>query len=122
MSSLQQKLIKIADVFAQQSYYVTKFLPREELFGITSQIRRASISVPCNIIEGFARDGWGKNKKELIRFLEIAYGSLSETRYLIRFVEVEYKIDKVCVSDTLESAEELSRLLFTFIKSLKKGR
>ena len=60
-------------------YQVTKDFPKEELFGITNQIRRASISIPNNIAEGCGR----KSKKELSNFLNIAMGSASEVEYLL---------------------------------------
>ena len=55
-------------------YHMTKFFPREEQYGLTSQIRRSAVSVPSNIAEGAAR----KSKPEFIQFLYIALGSLSE--------------------------------------------
>ena len=55
-------------------YMATRSFPREEIFGITAQIRRAAVSVPANIAEGAARKGTA----ELIQFLHIANGSLSE--------------------------------------------
>jgi four helix bundle protein len=60
-------------------YTVTKGFPREETYGITSQIRRAAVSIPANISEGAARN----YSKEFIRFLRIAQGSLSEFETLL---------------------------------------
>jgi four helix bundle protein len=61
-------------LLAKEVYLLTKDFPKEELYGITSQIRRASVSVPSNIAEGAARS----NDKEFIQFLYISLGSLSE--------------------------------------------
>lgn len=72
---------KEADKFALEVYRATKQFPKEELYGIVSQIRRAALSVPTNIVEGYARKG----DKELSHFLDIAFASLSETKYLIGF-------------------------------------
>ena len=60
--------------FAKKLYQQTKTFPKEELFGITSQIRRATISISCNLAEGSAR----KSPKEQFRFYEIAFGSAAE--------------------------------------------
>jgi four helix bundle protein len=58
-------------------YEITKSFPKEELYGLTSQIRRSCSSIPANIAEGCGRDG----DAELARFLQIAMGSASELEY-----------------------------------------
>ena len=66
---------------------ITKKFPEDEKFGLTSQVRRAMISVSCNIAEGTSR--W--SDKEKVRFIEIAYGSLMEVvNYLILANDLEY--------------------------------
>jgi four helix bundle protein len=60
-------------------YKLTASFPRSELFGVVSQLRRASASVPANIAEGFGR----RTTKELLRSLQIAAGELEETRYFL---------------------------------------
>ncbi len=84
-------------------YKNTKDFPKDELFGITSQIRRAGISITCNIAEGTSR--W--SQKEKIRFIEIAYGSLmgvlnctilaSDLEYLSdeTYLQIREKVDQV---------------------------
>ena len=72
-----------AHLLAQKVYEVTKKFPKEEQYGITSQLRRAALSVPCNIVEGSGRQG----QKELKHFLNIALGSLLETEYLLEFAK-----------------------------------
>ena len=70
-----------AHAFALKVYEITKSFPKEERYGMTSQLRRASLSVPANIVEGTARQG----SKELKNFLNIAIGSLAEAEYLLEF-------------------------------------
>jgi four helix bundle protein len=60
--------------FAGQVYEITKAFPRDEMFGLTNQLRRASVSVAANIAEGASRS----SRKDQARFFEIAYGSLNE--------------------------------------------
>ena len=67
-----------ADELAFQIYKLTEKFPKSEMFGLTSQIRRATLSIPTNIVEGYAR----KSKKELAQFIGIALGSHAETEYL----------------------------------------
>jgi len=67
----------LADDLAVLVYQVTARFPREELYGLTSQMRRAAISIPSNIVEGCARD----SQADYIRFLYIAFGSLRELHY-----------------------------------------
>ncbi|MCD5398002.1 four helix bundle protein, partial [candidate division NPL-UPA2 bacterium] len=71
------RAFELADKMVLMIYRLTKSFPREELYGITSQIRRAAISVPSNIVEGCARE----SEAEYLRFLEIAFGSLRELHY-----------------------------------------
>jgi four helix bundle protein len=118
--TLREKLYRLSDTFAHKAYKVTKELPKFEVFGLGSQLRRASVSVPCNIIEGFARDGVDRTKKELVRFLEFAHGSLEESKYLITFSSEEYPMDKRKVKDALNAADHIGGLLFGFIKKLRK--
>ena len=75
------KIWEKSDQFAKKIYYFTERFPRGELYGLTSQLRRSALSIPANIVEGYAR----KSKKEFLNFLNIAYGSLNEADYLIKF-------------------------------------
>ena len=73
------KAFELADKLALQIYQETRPFPKEELFGLVSQMRRAAVSVPSNIAEGCGRS----SEKEYLHFLSIAYGSLKELEYQI---------------------------------------
>ena len=77
------RAFELADEVAILVYRVTAGFPKEELFGLTSQLRRAAVSVPSNIVEGCTRD----REAEYLRFLNIAFGSLRELLLSIKFVE-----------------------------------
>lgn len=79
-----------AHELAKRVYDLTLTFPKNELFGITSQIQRAVLSVPTNIVEGHARN----SKKEFHRFLSISLGSLAETEYLLEFAYERGLIEK----------------------------
>lgn len=69
------------DQFALSVYQISRTFPKEELYGITSQLRRASLSVPLNYLEGHGRMTDGAR----MQFLRISFGSLKESMYLIDF-------------------------------------
>jgi four helix bundle protein len=71
------RAFELADEVAVLVYRVTEGFPREESYGLTSQVRRAAVSVPSNIVEGCARD----SQADYLRFLYIAFGSLRELHY-----------------------------------------
>ena len=65
------------DTFCHEVYTTTRTFPKDEMFGLTSQLRRATLSVALNFIEGYAR-GKGKTNNQFLRY---AYGSLQESKY-----------------------------------------
>ena len=69
------------DEYVNKVYDYSKDFPKEEMYGLTSQLRRSSLSVVLNYIEGYAR----RRKKVLKNFIEISYGSAQESKYLIKF-------------------------------------
>ena len=73
----QLRAFELADEVVLLVYRTTAGFPKEELYGLTSQIRRAAVSAPSNIVEGCARD----SEAEYLRFLSIAFGSLRELHY-----------------------------------------
>jgi len=103
-----------ADELTFQIYRLTDAFPKSEIFGLTSQIRRAALSIPANIVEGYAR----KSKKELFQFITIALGSHAEMEYLFSFSKkLGYcKSDNVSIIEDLIA--EVGRLLWSFRRSL----
>ena len=97
-------------------YKITKDFPKDEHFGLASQIKRAAVSVPCNIVEGKAR---GSNK-DYKRFLLIARGSLEELKYQMLLArDLEY-INNNTYENALKSAKEVGRLLNGLMKKLER--
>ncbi len=73
----QLRAFALADELVIEIYKITRHFPKEEIFGLTSQIRRSAVSVTSNIVEGCARE----SQNDYHRFLEIAYSSLRELHY-----------------------------------------
>ena len=97
-------------------YKVTKDFPSEEKFGLTSQIRRAAVSIPSNIAEGYAR-GY---LKQYIQFLYVAYASGAEFEtQLLLAKDLEYLKEDV-FKGRIEQYYEVERMLMALIKSLEK--
>jgi four helix bundle protein len=101
---------------ALEVYQVTKGFPADERFGLTSQIRRAAVSVPANIAEGHARS----STKDYLRFIAIAIGSLAETATFIELAgRLNYgKIDEL--RKIFDMTSEERRMLRALQKSLRR--
>src|SRR3989339_1116354 len=103
---------------AKECYLLTKRFPRDELFGMTSQIRRAAASIPANIAEGNGRENTG----EYIQFLRIAQGSLKELgTHLILSQQVEIT-QQTAIDPLLTQAQEIGKMLRSLIRSLQRKR
>jgi four helix bundle protein len=101
--------------FVKEIYLVTNSFPSDEKYGLTSQIRRASVSVPVNIAEGAARKG----TKEFIHFLHISLGSLSELDTLILLSkELTFINEKEC-EQLIEKLDIIGKLIYGLIKNLE---
>ncbi|MGB7874120.1 MAG: four helix bundle protein [Anaerolineales bacterium] len=104
-----------AHQFALQVYKITSSSPKEELYGLTSQMRRAAMSIPSNIAEGCGRD----TQTELARFIHIASGSASELEYqLILAHDLGYIRDELYPNLNAE-INEIKRMLVGFEKAVK---
>jgi len=100
----------------ERIYRLTKGFPKEELFGLTSQLRRCAVSIPSNISEGFMR----QHTNEIIQFLYISLGSCGE---LDTQLEVAFRLSYIRDTEKREIDEEidhLSRMIRNLIKSLRK--
>ena len=103
---------------AKELYMETKSFPKDELYGMTSQVRRASTSIPLNIAEGYGKGSVGK---ELQRFLAMARGSCAEMEVLLDFSRDFEFIEKGKHSQYKERYAEVGRMLTGLIKSIDKS-
>ncbi len=101
-----------AHAFVLRVYQLTARFPKEELFGLTSQLRRAAVSIPANIAEGFKKLG----KPDKLRFYNTSQGSLEECRYYLMLArDLKYGDTQ----DMLRQIDEVSRLLEAYMRSLR---
>ena len=103
------------DEYAHLIYKLTRNFPKEELYAIISQLRRAFLSVILNYIEGFAR----MQKAIKRNFWEISYGSLKESKYLLDFSLKENYIIRKDYEIAIKLADEIGAMLWRSIQSLK---
>ena len=109
------KAFELADQLVIAVYKATRAYPREELFGLTSQMRRSAVSVPANIVEGCARN----SENDFLRFLDIALVSLRELGY---YIDLSKRLDILVDAndrDLVDLCEESSRVLAGLIQSLR---
>lgn len=116
MEKRYKKLIvwQKAYLFALRIYKLTQYFPKHELFGLTSQFRRASVSVFANIAEGYER----QHRKEYVRFLTISKGSLGEIEAYISFSKDLGYLNETDYNDLDNMCQEVFRLLRALIRSL----
>ena len=101
---------------AQACYQITKEFPKEEIYGMTSQIRRCAVSIPANVAEGYGRE----YPSQFIQFLRIAQGSLKELEtHLLLAIRVEITTTQK-IKPILNNCESLGRMLRSLIRSLQK--
>ena len=109
------KVWELSHKVALEIYSLTTAFPKEEMYGLTSQIRRASASIPTNISEGCGRD----SDADFRRFIQIAFGSACEVEYLLILAN-ELKILSIKDYDQLNpKVIEIKKMLSGLIKKLK---
>ena len=101
---------------AVEMYGLTKSFPREEMFGLASQIRRAAVSIPLNIAEGYGKVEKGK---ELVRFLSMAKGSSAEMEVLLDLAKDIGYLSDDRHRQTMEKQEEVGKMLTGLIRSVQ---
>ena len=103
-----------AHQFVLLVYRLTNLFPREEIYGLTVQFRRAAVSVAANIAEGFRKRG----RADKLRFLNISQGSAEECRYyLILAKDLGYQTDSMAVA----LLDEVGRLLVAYAKGIARS-
>ncbi len=107
-----------SDKLTLEIYEITRTFPVEELYGLKSQMRRASVSIPTNIAEGCGRN----SDAELARFLEIAMGSASELEYLVLLSKELYFFDDNVYDTLIVEIIGIKQMLATLIKKLTADR
>lgn len=119
---MEKQAFSFQDIYAWQKahafvllvYHVTQHYPKEELFGLTSQFRRAAISIEANIAEGFKK----LSKNDKLRFMNISQGSIEECRdYIILSKDLGY-LSAQEFSDLFTSLEESSKVLYLYCKGI----
>lgn len=99
-------------------YKISETFPKDEIYGLSSQLKRAAVSVPANIAEGHGREGLG----EYIHFLGVAQGSLRETETHLLIADRLSLADRNNLSQALNLSDEVSKMLGSLLRGLKAKR
>lgn len=111
------RAFELADQLALRVYELTRLFPKDEQFGLTSQLRRAAVSVASNIVEGCARS----SQADYVRFLDIAYGSAKEVEYQLSLAFRLGFTNEGALNPTAAIADETCRVLNGLIRSLRSS-
>jgi four helix bundle protein len=101
---------------AESCYRLTRSFPREETFGLSSQIRRAAASVPANVAEGHGRE----NTRTFVQYLRIAQGSLKELEPHLLLAERVGVADRALIDTPMRQCEAVGKMLRVLIRSLQQ--
>jgi four helix bundle protein len=100
---------------AESCYRLSRSFPQDEIFGLTSQVRRAAISIPANIAEGYGRETRG----DYVKFLRISQGSLKELETHLLLAERVLSVQAGDLTGILRQTDDLGRMLRSLIRSLQ---
>ena len=103
--------------FVTQVYKAVKGFPQEELYGLTSQIKRAAVSIPSNIAEGYGR----KSTKDYLRFLQIAMGSIFEIQTQLEISKNLEFVSESSFGELYEYSREIERMLSSMINKVTES-
>ena len=109
------RAFELADALVLSIYRLTAIFPVQEQYGLTSQLRRAAVSIASNIVEGSARNGLA----DYIRFLDMSYGSCREVEYQLSLVDRLGFANIAVVEPVVAQAEETAKVLNGLIRSLR---
>jgi len=110
------RAFELADQVVMEVYRTTRNFPKDELFGLTSQVRRASVSTASNIVEGCARH----SESDFLRFLDMAYGSSKEVEYQLSIAErLAYSNELASIRET---CDETAKVLNGLMRSIRNAK
>jgi four helix bundle protein len=116
VSNYQQlKVWQLGIQLSKTTYALTRSFPKDELYGLTSQMRRAAVSIPANVAEGHARD----STKEFLHHISIALGSLAELETMLVLAESFGYSDQAAIVAMLQNTNEEGKMLRGLQKTLK---
>ena len=105
----------LADNLVLSIYSATQSFPKEEQFGLTSQLRRAAVSIASNIVEGCAR----QSQADYLRFLDMAFGSAREVEYQLTVAHRLGYMSSVAAQKLVQQANETAKVLAGLLRSLR---
>ena len=111
-------VFKLSHQLVLKIYEITKRFPREERYGLSSQMRRSAYSIPMNLIEGGAKRG----EKEFRRFVDISVGSCAETEYQLELVRDLKYIPEIDFKELKDQYEQVGKMLNSLMRKLSAKR